>query len=340
MTTYIGRYILFVLLSTVLVVLADVSYSQTQQTSEPVTLKLVTFPFLSFAPIYIAEEEGYFAEQGLKIEYVKMKEAVAFQALARGDVDAWGGLTAVGALNAIQRGANIRFVAARGEYDPKGCFYNGLVVRKALHDAGQLNTPAQLKGRNVAWYKTSPEEYFLEKVLKRGGLTLDDVTKITIPPPADLGAMNSGTLDATVGGEPWVSRMKKAGVGTALIPIQDYLPGFQNGTFMYGPNLLEKNRDAGIRLMVAYLKGLRQYNQGKTDRNLEIIANFTKLDKEFLKKACWAYVPVDGRIKFQSLDEFQKWAVTKGYLDRPLTKELLWEPSFLEEAHKILNKTP
>jgi NitT/TauT family transport system substrate-binding protein len=269
-----------------------------------------------------------------------MKEAVAFQALARGDVDAWGGLTAIGALNAIQRGALIRFVAARGEYDPQGCFYNGLVVRKALLDAGELNTPAQLKGRNIAWYKTSPEEFFLEKVLTKAGLTLDDVTKITIPPPADLGAMTKGTLDATVGGEPWVSRMINAGVGTPWIPIQDYLPGFQNGTFMYGPNLLEKNPDAGIRLMVAYLKGLRQYNQGKTERNLEIIANFTKLDKEFLKKACWAYVPVDGRIKFESLDQFQRWAVTKGYIDSPLTENLLWEPSFIEKAHKILNQTP
>ena len=340
MMNYIGKYIVLLLLSMLLVIQTDLSYGQSQPTPEPVTLKLVTFPFLSFAPIYIAEEEGYFAEQGLKIEYIKMKEAVAFQALARGDVDAWGGLTAIGALNAIQRGANIRFVAARGEYDPNGCFYNGLVVRKALLDAGQLNTPAQLKSRNIAWYKTSPEEYFLEKVLKKAGLTFDDVTRITIPPPADLGAMTNGSLDATVGGEPWVSRMQKAGVGTAWIPIQDYLPGFQNGTFMYGPNLLEKNPDAGVRLMVAYLKGLRQYNQGKTERNLEIIANFTKLDKEFLNKACWAYVPVDGRIKFQSLDEFQKWAVTQSYIDRPLTQDLLWEPSFIEQAHKILNQTP
>ena len=184
------------------------------------------------------------------------------------------------------------------------------------------------------------EEYFLEKVLKKAGLTLDDVTKITIPPPADLGAMTKGSLDATVGGEPWVSRMTKAGVGATWIPIQDYLPGFQNGTFMYGPNLLEKNPDAGIRLMVGYLKGLRQYNQGKTERNLEIVANFTKIDKEFLKKACWAYVPVDGRIKFQSLDEFQRWAMTKEYIDSPLTKEQMWAPRFIEEAHKILNKTP
>jgi NitT/TauT family transport system substrate-binding protein len=340
MMTCIGKYIVFALLSMLIVLQAGPSSGQSRQTSKPVSLKLVIFPFLSFAPIYIAEEEGYFAEQGLQIEYIKMKEAVAFQALARGDVDAWGGLTAVGALNAIQRGANIRFVAARGEYDPDGCFYLGLVARKALIDAGKLSTPAQLKGRNIAWYKTSSEEYFQDKVLKKGDLTLDDVTKISIPPPADLGAMTKGSLDATVAGEPWVSRMHKAGVGTAWIPIQDYLPGFQNGTVMYGPNLLEKNPDAGIRLMVAYLKGLRQYNQGKTARNLEIIANFTKLDKELLKKACWAYVPVDGRIKFRSLDEFQNWAVTKGYLDRPLTKDLLWEPSFVEEAHIMLNKTP
>ena len=71
-----------------------------------------------------------------------------------------------------------------------------------------------------------------------------------------------------------------------------------------------------------------------------MMTNFTKIDKEFLKKACWAYVPVDGRIKFQSLDAFQKWAMTRGYIDRTLTQDLLWAPEFVDKAHEILNKTP
>ena len=338
MVNHFGKYIGFIFLCLFVVLQPCISHGQSQQASMPVTLKFVTFPFLSFAPIYIAEEEGYFAEQGLKIEFVKMKEAVALQALAKGEVDAWGGLTAIGAMNIIQRGGHIRFVAGRGVFDPNGCAYIGLVVRKALIDSGQLKTSVQLRGRNIAWYRSSVEEYFLEKVLKKGGLTLNDVTKITIPPPADLGALTKGSLDATVCGEPWVTRIENAGVGQMWIPIQNYLPAFMFGTIMYGPNLLEKNPDAGKRLMVGYLKGLRQYHQGKTARNLEIIANFTKLDKELLKKACWVQAPKDGRIKFQSLDEFQNWAVTKGYLDRQLTKDLLWDPSFIEDAHKVLNK--
>jgi NitT/TauT family transport system substrate-binding protein len=50
-------------------------------------------PFLSFGPYFIAEEEGFFAEQGFQIEFVKVSEAMALQAMARGEIDVWAGLS-------------------------------------------------------------------------------------------------------------------------------------------------------------------------------------------------------------------------------------------------------
>jgi len=339
MTSWIGRHIVSVFLSMFLIFQAGLYTAEAQQTSAPVTLKVVLFPFLSNAPFFIAEEEGYFAEQGLRIEYVKIKEAVAIQALARGQVDVWGGLISTGALNAMHRGANIRFVADKGHFTPEGCPTFGLVARKALVEAGQLNKPAQLKGRNVAWFRASFEEYFLEKVLKKDGLTLEDVKKITIPPPADPGAMAKGSLDLTVTNEPWVTRLVQAGFGVLWLPVQQVIPDFQFGLMLYGPNLLEKTPEAGQRFMVAYLKGARQYNQGKTARNLEILAKHTGLKKDLISKVCWAQVRNDGRINVQSINEFQDWAMTKGYLDRPVTTERFMETSYIEYANKVLNKT-
>ncbi len=38
----------------------------------------------------------------------------------------------------------------------------------------------------------------------------------------------------------------------------------------YGPAFTDTNPEVGRRSMVAYLQGVRQYNQGKTDRNIGI----------------------------------------------------------------------
>jgi NitT/TauT family transport system substrate-binding protein len=339
MAIWIGKRIVSVFLSVFLIFQAGLCIAEAQQSSPPVTLKLVLYPFLSNAPFFIAEEAGYFAEQGLRIEYVRIKEDVAIQALSRGRVDIWGGLISTGALNAMQRGANIRFVADKGHIAPETCPPFGLVARKALVEAGQLNKAAQLKSRNVAWLRASFEEYFLEKVLKEDGLTLGDVQKLAIPPPADLGAMAKGNLDLTVTNEPWLTRLVQAGSGVLWLPAQKVIPEFQFGLMLYGPNLLEKTPEAGQRFMAAYLKGVRQYNQGKTARNLEILAKHTGLKKELISKVCWAQVRHDGHIHVQSINEFQDWATKKGYLDRPVATDRFMETRYVEYANKILNKT-
>jgi len=338
MTNWFVKYMIAFFLSVFLVFQVNSATAQSQQSSAPVVLKAVTFPFLSFAPFFIAQEEGYFTEQGLQIEFIKMKEEFAFQALAKGEVDVWSGLVSIGALNAMHRGAQIRFVAERGSFAADGCPYFGLVARKALVESGELTSPAQLKGRSVAWYRASFEEYFLEKVLKKDGVALSDLKKITIPVPADLGAMAKGTLDLTVTSEPWVRRLVQGGHGVLWISAQEVIPDFQFGTTMYGPNLLEKNPDAGNRFMVAYLKGIRQYNQGKTARNLQILAKHTRLKEDLLKQACWSQVSNDGRVNVQSVNAFQNWAKAKGYLDELVGKDNFMDPGFIEYANQVLDK--
>jgi len=339
MTNRPGRYLLSVSLAIFLIFQAGGSGNAGQRAAEPTPLKAVVFPFLALSPFFIAQEEGYFAEQNLDVEFVKIAENLAFTALARGELDVWSGMMAIGSFNAIQRGSNIRFVAPRGSFTPDGCPFLAMVARKTLVDTGQLERPAHLKGRNVAWYRGSVEEYFLDKVIQKDGLTTNDFTKITIPPPADMGAMEKGTLDLTVAGEPWVTRLVRSGHGVLWVPVQDAIPGFQFSAIMYGPNLLEKNPDAGKRFMVGYFKGVRQYNQGKTDRNLEIISKYTRLDKPLLEKACWPQFRNDGRMNIQSIRDFQDWAVARGYLDRALPEDAWMDSSFIEHANKVLGKS-
>ena len=52
---------------------------------EPEKVKVQLLPFFSYAPLYIAQEEGYFAEEGLEVEFQNLRGSAAFVALASGD---------------------------------------------------------------------------------------------------------------------------------------------------------------------------------------------------------------------------------------------------------------
>ncbi|MEZ4640610.1 MAG: ABC transporter substrate-binding protein [Caldilineaceae bacterium] len=51
-------------------------------------LRVTIFPYLSFSPLYIAQEEGYFSAEGLDVEFVRFqRNSESLTALLRGEVD-------------------------------------------------------------------------------------------------------------------------------------------------------------------------------------------------------------------------------------------------------------
>jgi NitT/TauT family transport system substrate-binding protein len=303
---------------------------------EPVTVKVANIPFLSFGPYFIGAQEGYFNEQGIEVEFVEMrKSSEAYPLLAQGELDVTSGF-GIGYLNAIARGARIRVVACKGYLAAPGCTYNPFIARRALVEAGELDSPAQLKGRTISFEPGTMHEYFIDVLLSTANLTLNDIQGVEIPKPSEIEALGSGAIDFTSTAEPWVTRIVQSGNGVVWKPVKELLPDFQIATVLYGPNLLDENPDVGRRFMVGYLQAVRQYNEGKTERNLELMAEFTGLDKEFLKQACWPSFHGDGQINVESVLDFQDWAMEKGYLDSVVTEEQFWDPSFVNYASEVL----
>ena len=84
--------------------------------------------------------------------------------------------------------------------------------------------------------------------------------------------------------------------------------------------------------MAAYLEGVRLYQEGKTRRNIRILAERTGLDRDLLETACWPTLRSDGRIDFEAVDAYQSWALEKGLLDRMISGEEFSDIRFLETA--------
>ncbi|UCE20071.1 MAG: ABC transporter substrate-binding protein [Gemmatimonadota bacterium] len=314
------------------------SYGGERQPSEPVPLKVVTMPYLGYAPFFIADAEGYFAEQGLDVQFIRMnRTATLIPALIQGDIDVLSGTIWPSHFNAIARGARIRFVANRSYVDTSGCIYSAVVARRDLIEHGDLQNPAQLRNLRISVPPSSHMGYFIEKLLSRANMTLHDVEIVDHLPAVELEAFRKNTIDLAFMTEPWLTRIVNTGHGVIWLPDRKVVPGFQWGFILYGPSLLDKNPDAGRRFLVAYFKAVRQYNRGKTERNVDILSQYTELDRDLLEKACWPSLREDGYINFEHLIDFQDWAVRKGLLDRKLAEDEFWDHAFVDYATKMLH---
>ncbi|MSP13313.1 MAG: hypothetical protein EXR62_10205 [Chloroflexi bacterium] len=302
-------------------------------------LKVTLSPFLSFAPFYIAEEEGYFKEQNLEIEWSKMDStATITPLLVQGQLDILAGILNIAQVNAIARGANLKIVADKGYFPPAGCTANAVVVRPGLEQKLKPGDLSGLRGLRLNANPVNYNGYIASKLLESGGLTLKDVTLTTLTTAVIAESFNKGELDAAMLSEPDISRVLQDAHGVIYKAAQEIIPNAQFGIIMYGPSVLEKNPDAGKRFMVAYLKAVRKYNEGKTERNLDIMVKNTGLDRAVLKQSCWQPFRNDGQVNTDSVMDFQNWAVKEKQLDKPATVDQFWDPSYINYANQVLGK--
>jgi NitT/TauT family transport system substrate-binding protein len=305
---------------------------------EPDTIKVAVRPFLSNAPFFIAQEEGYFEEQGLIIEYVAIqRSSQAIPVIEKGDLDVVAGSPSAGILNAITRGANIKLVAGKGKIATSGCSAMGIMASNSFLKAHPSKNIEDLKGAKIALNPTSWSAYFVEKYLNQANLSMDDIEIFQGSTAEQFEALQDESIDMVSSLEPLLTQIKNAGIGDEWIAASQIIPGFSYSQLWFGPTFLKENPDLGKRFMVAFLKGVHQYNLGKTDRNVEILAKYTELDEEFLRQACWINIANDGMISIPDVMEFQDWAFDEGLLDEIVPEEMFWDQSFLDYANKELD---
>jgi NitT/TauT family transport system substrate-binding protein len=300
-------------------------------------LRAVVLPYITFAPFFIARDEGYFEAEGLDVEFVRLVQPMAgVSEVAKGAIDMTQVGTRVGIFNAMLRGAKLRIVADKGGFAGESSPSSGFLVRRDLLDGKGKPDWAKIKGRKVSVDPSSFWGFLFEKYLASNGLKMSDFVIEDLPVTALPGAFGTGTVAIAHVSEPWLTKILGQETTRLLVSDAGLAPAAHFSGVCFGPSLLEGNPDAGVRFMVAYLKGVRQYNRGKTKRNIEIIAGNTGLDTGIVADSAWPVIRSDGAMNLSGFVEFQKWARKKGYLDSVVPAEKLWDPRFVEQANRKL----
>ncbi|TAK11801.1 MAG: hypothetical protein EPO32_11065 [Anaerolineae bacterium] len=313
---------------------------ESTDTPEPEVVILGLSRVFSSLPLYIAIEEGYFAEQNIIVEVTEFESAnVMLPVLAAGELDVATGSLNSSLFNLVAQEPGVKIAADKGYSDPEGCQTNAVIARRDLLESGAFEDAQRVLSLVYSLSLTSPTSYIVDSWLHENhGLTLEELNTNLLPQAAVIDAFNTGAIDVAVVVEPSLSQVLAATDTEIWLTYEGYLDQISSGLVMYGPGLVQDNRELGQRFMVGYLKGVRQYLQGPTDRNLEIAAEIFDFEADFLRGICWAAVRPDGRIDYAATLPWQEWELAAGRIDRIVTEAELWDPAFVEYAASMLGE--
>ncbi|UCG24015.1 MAG: ABC transporter substrate-binding protein [Chloroflexota bacterium] len=303
------------------------------------TIKVGYIPILGFAPYFVAQERGYFEDQGLNVEMELFRSGDPMIApLSQGQLDVGGGETGPALFNAVNRDLDVRVVGALAA-QPEGYGAVPLLVRTELSESGEVTTPGDLAGRKVAVnIERGTAEYLLAKALEKDGLSLGDVELVSIPFPEIPAALANAAVDAAILPHPLAGRALGEGDAVVLLNGDQIVDNPQNGVIYFGQKLLDPaNRETAVRFLVAYLMAAREL-QGDAFRSEDDIVNaiveWTSVPEPAVRNGVAYYFDPAGAINTASTEDFQAYHVGNGYTEysEPMPLDAIIVSDFLDEA--------
>ena len=281
--------------------------------------------YLGHAIAYLGVEDSLFAREGLDMEIVTPGNASeALPLLLNGQVDVLFGSLTPGAINAMAEGQPVRIVAVRNVFDKDNCSSSNIVESVSRSKGGAQ--PVLSVDRDLAW------RYLVERTLSLAGRDGNEFRWASVPNFSEIDALRKGTLDYALAGEPWFTRTIEAKAARPWLSMDSLMHGEAYTYVLFGPNLLQRDRETGVAVMRGYLDAVARYREGKTDRNLDVIATALGESREQLARTCWPAASRDGRLNARDITTFQDWALAHKYIARRAPIDLVWDSSFVVAA--------
>lgn len=228
--------------------------------ADAVTVRVGVLNIGSDAPFLIADKKGYFKDEGLNVVFTTFASAGNMVVpLSSGQLDAGGGAPAVGIYNAAVHGIDVKVVADRAS-DAPGYGFDPLLVRTELIKSGRYKTPKDLKGMTIAGNQPgSVSTVALYELLKKYGLTMNDVKRVNLDYPDHVAALTNGKVDASITTEPQASQAVLAGGVTRIMGDDAWYPNQEISVLIFGGAFMRDHRDVAVKFMRAYVRAVRYY---------------------------------------------------------------------------------
>jgi NitT/TauT family transport system substrate-binding protein len=226
--------------------------------AEETTLRLALLPILEAIPMHVAQQEGYFAEEGLKVEIIPVSSAAERdQVIAAGQADGMVN-DLVSTLLYNQETPQIQIVSFAQSATSEVPQYRIL----ASGESG-LSSVADLKGVEIGISEGSVINYITDRILHAEGFTQEEIKTIAVPKiPDRLSLLDSGELKAATLPDPFGTLAIQS--GASLIIDDSSYPQFGNSEISFRKEFIDENPEAVRGFLKALDKAIAVVNADPT----------------------------------------------------------------------------
>lgn len=295
------------------------------------------------APAVVAEQQGLFAAEGLKVELKSFGDGPLLQqAVAAGEID----VAYVGAPPVYQwfsRGLEGKILAKVNS--------GQAAVIAPLHNGSEapVQTVADLRGKKLAGVaKGSGMDVLLRGFVLKDYARLDpdrDLNIVAMPPANMNAALERHVASAAFSWEPFVSEALLRGGTRLVLDVNKALPNYPWYVVMAVPKTLHDRPDDVLKLLRAHSKAIAFLNE-QQDASNRIIVDAFKLSavttadgktlppeavvKEARKRLGWSAKLETSDQQF--IQRLMDYSLTLGFINKPLKVEQVLDLSWQRRA--------
>jgi NitT/TauT family transport system substrate-binding protein len=244
-----------------------------QTNAPPANLRLAVIPVTNYAPLVVARDKGFFAQENLNVTWTNVSQgAIAVEAVFGGSAEI-GGSSIFEPIVARSNGLDIVFIAASARIRSNPPDNSGVVVRS--NDT--IQGAKDLAGKRISAGLINSVNYaHMREWLQRNGTDPSSVQFLEIPFPQMADALFQNRLDAVWNVEPFLTFMLKSGNARVLAyPYQENVPRMDITGYLAKESWIKANPDVARRFRRAIDRATTYLiNAGKGERD-DFVVKYT-----------------------------------------------------------------
>ncbi len=300
----------------------------------PLSVGLGFIPSVQFAPFYLADRDGFYADAGIHVTFQNRIDPDLVTLVGQGSIDV-GLADGTTVIPAVSQGIPIRYVATVYGRFPSVVFAKaGSGIAEAADLEGvKLGIPGRF---GSSWV-------MLQALLRSAGLTPDDLQIDEYPDFGQGAAVQQDVVDAATGfvnNEP--IQLERSGAEAVVLTVDDVVP-LPGPGLIVGTSTLDAKREAVRAFVAATLRAMREITT-EPDRGLDAaiaavpeLANDRELQRAILEATIAAWRPRDpasplGTIDAAAWEQSIEFMTEIDLVANPVTPEDVTDASLLPEG--------
>lgn len=320
--TAFARALLATLLSTA--ALSAVAAAPAATRPEPESKKIsmgITLATSTFLPIYLADQNGYFKQEGLNVEVIGFRGGSDLtRAMVANSIDV-GVASPAGVIGAIQAGQDIKV------------FYGGFnQVPFDWYAAPSIKTVADLRGKTIGITRFgSSTDVLTRMVLAKAGLTPKDVRIVQGGGSSErLAAMEAGQIAAGPFAEPHNFMAADRGF-TRIARQSDFMPDYPVQSFFAKGTYIKAHPETLRRVLRAFVSGVR-FAKANRDASIKMLVDKVGIEQGYAARVYDAMIDgfhEDGRLgSAAGVKAFIDMGVSSGEFEKAWPLDAYWVDTF------------